>query len=162
MNAEEKRTKIYQVILKNIVKLMKMNGIKSNIKSKNDDFVNDIGFDSLDIAEILVDIEMAFNIEIPENLIQDTSINTINDVICIVDSLTEDDLIVFDPKENCHLKENGRCCCNCNNRWQDFYSTGHKEKEQRGWACVLKDSKKVYSQLAEHGICDKFSRNKNL
>ena len=165
MNYDEKSTKIYKIILKNIANLMKASGIKAKLRSKNDNFINDLGLDSLDVAEILVDVEMMFEIEIPEKVIQNTSINTVDDVIKIVDELTDDDNPIFYIQDDCCLKADNECCCNCDNRWQDFYLPDVVEQEnkgQRGWACVIQNNKKVYSQLTEHGICDKYVRNKNL
>jgi len=165
MNHEEKRTKIYKIILKNIANLMRMNGIKAKLRSKHDDFINDLGLDSLDVAEILVDIEMVFGIEISEKVIQNTSINTIDDVVKIVDELTDGDNHALNIQDDCCLKADNECCCNCDNRWQDFYLPDVVEqnnKGQKGWACVIKRNKKVYSQLTEHGICERYVRNKNL
>jgi len=164
MNNQEKKVKIYQIIFKNLKNLIQINEGKLKSISKNDNLVDDLGFDSLDISEVLVDTEMIFGIEITQDLMQNPPLKTIDDLINIVDLLTTNDDVQSVSKLNCRLKKDNKCCCNCNNRWQDFYhhSTGEGDKEQKGWACVIVEDKKIYSQLTEHGICGKYSRNKNL
>jgi len=161
MNSQEKKVKIYQVVLKNLTQII---GIKTKNISKNDNFVSDLGLDSLDVAEVLVDMEMIFAIEISQDLTHSIAFKTIGNLVDIIDGLTTADDVLLVSKLNCRLEEDGKCCCNCNNRWQDFHhhSTGERDKEQKGWACVIVEDKKIYSQLTEHGICDKYSRNKNL
>ncbi len=50
-------------------------------------FVNDLGADSLDTVELIMDLENTFNIEIPET--ESEKIKTVGDAIAYIESATK-------------------------------------------------------------------------
>ena len=50
-------------------------------------FANDLGADSLDIVELIMDIEHEFNINIPDNMTE--KIVTVGDAVKVVESMLE-------------------------------------------------------------------------
>ena len=69
------------------VKLRKLIAEKLNIAedqiSKETEFIKDLGADSLDLVELIADIEMSFNLDsIPDDMAQ--KIKTVGDVIRVL------------------------------------------------------------------------------
>ena len=70
--------KIKDIIVKNL-------GVKESEVTRNASFVNDLGADSLDCVELIIDFEHEFGIEIDDN--EAEKINTVGEAIDYINKL---------------------------------------------------------------------------
>ena len=70
--------KIKEIIVKNL-------GVKESEVTRNASFVNDLGADSLDCVELVIDFEHEFGIEINDN--EAENVNTVGDAIDYINKL---------------------------------------------------------------------------
>ena len=70
--------KIKEIIVKNL-------GVKESEVTRNASFVNDLGADSLDCVELIIDFEHEFGIEIDDN--EAENINTVGEAIDYINKL---------------------------------------------------------------------------
>jgi len=75
MSAEEK-DKIFEIIADEL-------GVDKGSLSETTSFVNDLNADSLDIANLAMEFEDEFGVELPEG--DDNNINTIGDVLKLIE-----------------------------------------------------------------------------
>lgn len=75
---EQIESKIKEIIIKNL-------GIKESEVTREASFVNDLGADSLDCVELVIDFEHEFGIEIDDN--EAEKINTVGDAIDYINNL---------------------------------------------------------------------------
>lgn len=61
--------------------------VEPSIVTDNAEFINALGADSLDIVELIMDIEHEFNINIPDNMTE--KIVTVGDAVKVVESMLE-------------------------------------------------------------------------
>lgn len=61
--------------------------VEPSIVTDDAEFINALGADSLDIVELIMDIEHEFNINIPDNMTE--KIVTVGDAVKVVESLLE-------------------------------------------------------------------------
>ena len=71
-------SKVKEIIVKNL-------GVKESEVTRNASFVNDLGADSLDCVELVIDFEHEFGIEIDDN--EAENINTVGDAIDYINKL---------------------------------------------------------------------------
>lgn len=76
MNKEEIKNKIKEIIVDK-------NGVEAEQVTDNADFKADLGMDSLDNVELLMEIEKEFGITIPDD--EAEKVHTLNDCVEIVD-----------------------------------------------------------------------------
>ena len=136
----EKRKKIYKVVVRSLINVTK---IKRQMISEDCNICTDLALDSLDLAELIIDIEENLNISLPFF----NHIETIKELVDIVEKEVDDDNVIF---KEC----SGQCCCNCNNRWEAY--TKDSATESIGWACVLKADKRVFINWFEHSMCERW------
>lgn len=75
---EQIESKIKEIIVKNL-------GVKESEVTREASFVNDLGADSLDCVELVIDFEHEFGIEIDDN--EAENINTVGDAIDYINKL---------------------------------------------------------------------------
>ena len=75
---KEIESKIKEIIVKNL-------GVKESEVTREASFVNDLGADSLDCVELVIDFEHEFGIEIDDN--EAENINTVGDAIDYINKL---------------------------------------------------------------------------
>ena len=75
---EQIESKIKEIIVKNL-------GVKESEVTHNASFVNDLGADSLDCVELVIDFEHEFRIEIDDN--EAENINTVGEAIDYINKL---------------------------------------------------------------------------
>lgn len=61
--------------------------VEPSIVTDDAEFINALGADSLDIVELIMDIEHEFNINIPDNMTE--KIITVGDAVKVVESMLE-------------------------------------------------------------------------
>ena len=61
--------------------------VEPSIVTDDAEFINALGADSLDIFELIMDIEHEFNINIPDNMTE--KIVTVGDAVKVVESMLE-------------------------------------------------------------------------
>lgn len=61
--------------------------VEPSIVTDDAEFINTLGADSLDIVELIMDIEHEFNINIPDNMTE--KIVTVGDAVKVVESMLE-------------------------------------------------------------------------
>ena len=75
---KEIESKVKEIIVKNL-------GVKESEVTREASFVNDLGADSLDCVELVIDFEHEFGIEINDN--EAENINTVGEVINYINKL---------------------------------------------------------------------------
>ena len=75
---KEIESKVKEIIVKNL-------GVKESEVKREAYFVNDLGADSLDCVELVIDFEHEFGIEIDDN--EAENINTVGDAIDYINKL---------------------------------------------------------------------------
>ena len=75
---EQIEDKIKEIIVKNL-------GVKESEVTREASFVNDLGADSLDCVELVIDFEHEFGIEIDDN--ETENINTVGEAIDYINKL---------------------------------------------------------------------------
>ena len=75
---EQIESKVKEIIVKNL-------GVKESEVTNEASFVNDLGADSLDCVELILDFENEFDITIDDN--QAENINTVGDAIDYINKL---------------------------------------------------------------------------
>ena len=75
---EQIESKVKEIIVKNL-------GVKESEVTREASFVNDLGADSLDCVELVIDFEHEFGIEIDDN--EAENINTVGDAIDYINKL---------------------------------------------------------------------------
>ena len=75
---KEIESKVKEIIVKNL-------GVKESEVTRNASFVNDLGADSLDCVELVIDFKHEFGIEIDDN--EAENINTVGDAIDYINKL---------------------------------------------------------------------------
>ena len=75
---KEIESKVKEIIVKNL-------GVKESEVTREASFVNDLGADSLDCVELVIDFEHEFGIEIDDN--EAENINTVVDAIDYINKL---------------------------------------------------------------------------
>ena len=75
---KEIESKVKEIIVKNL-------GVKESEVTREASFVNDLGADSLDCVELVIDFEHEFGIEIDDN--EAENINTVGDAINYINKL---------------------------------------------------------------------------
>ena len=75
---KEIESKVKEIIVKNL-------GVKESEVTREASFVNDLGADSLDCVELVIDFEYEFGIEIDDN--EAENINTVGDAINYINKL---------------------------------------------------------------------------
>ena len=75
---EKIESKVKEIIVKNL-------GVKESEVTREASFVNDLGADSLDCVELVIDFEHEFGIEIDDN--EAENINTVGDAIDYINKL---------------------------------------------------------------------------
>ena len=75
---EQIESKVKEIIVKNL-------GVKESEVTREASFVNDLGADSLDCVELVIDFEHEFGIEIDDN--ETENINTVGDAIDYINNL---------------------------------------------------------------------------
>ena len=76
----EKKKKITNIIVNKL-------NVEPSIVTDDAEFINALGADSLDIVELIMDIEHEFNINIPDNMTE--KIVTVGDAVKVVESMLE-------------------------------------------------------------------------
>jgi acyl carrier protein len=71
------KTKVYEIIAEEL-------GVDKSTLTENTSFVNDLNADSLDIANLAMEFEDEFGVELPEG--DENPINTIGDVFKLIDA----------------------------------------------------------------------------
>ena len=74
--SDEDKTKIFEIIAEEL-------GVEKGSLSENTSFVNDLNADSLDIANLAMEFEDEFGVELPEG--DENTINTIGDVLKLIE-----------------------------------------------------------------------------
>lgn len=67
-----------------VVTILNNMGISEKAITTKASFIKDLGLDSLDFAELVMELETAFNMEIP--ILEVEKINTVNEVITYIDN----------------------------------------------------------------------------
>ena len=75
---EQIESKVKEIIVKNL-------GVKESEVTREASFVNDLGADSIDCVELVIDFEHEFRIEIDDN--EAEKINTVGDAIDYINKL---------------------------------------------------------------------------
>ena len=75
---EQIESKVKEIIVKNL-------GVKESEVTRDASFVNDLGADSLDCVELVIDFEHEFGIEIDDD--EAEKINTVGDAIDYINKL---------------------------------------------------------------------------
>lgn len=75
---EQIEDKVKEIIVKNL-------GVKESEVTREASFVNDLGADSLDCVELVIDFEYEFGIEIDDN--EAENINTVGEAIDYINKL---------------------------------------------------------------------------
>ena len=75
---KEIESKVKEIIVKNL-------GVKESEVTREASFVNDLGADSLDCVELVIDFEHEFRIEIDDN--EAENINTVGDAIDYINKI---------------------------------------------------------------------------
>ena len=75
---KEIESKVKEIIVKNL-------GVEESEVTREASFVNDLGADSLDCVELIIDFEHEFGIEIDDN--EAENINTVGDAIDYINKL---------------------------------------------------------------------------
>lgn len=75
---KEIESKVKEIIVKNL-------GVKESEVTREASFVNDLGADSLDCVELVIDFEYEFGIEIDDN--EAENINTVGEAIDYINKL---------------------------------------------------------------------------
>ena len=75
---EQIESKVKEIIVKNL-------GVKESEVTREASFINDLGADSLDCVELVIDFEHEFRIEIDDN--EAENINTVGDAIDYINKL---------------------------------------------------------------------------
>ena len=75
---EQIESKVKEIIVNNL-------GVKESEVTREASFVNDLGADSLDCVELVIDFEHEFGIEIDDN--EAENINTVGDAIDYINKL---------------------------------------------------------------------------
>lgn len=75
---EQIESKVKEIIVKNL-------GVKESEVTREASFVNDLGADSLNCVELVIDFEHEFGIEIDDN--EAENINTVGEVIDYINKL---------------------------------------------------------------------------
>lgn len=75
---EQIENKVKEIIVKNL-------GVKESEVTREASFVNDLGADSLDCVELVIDFEYEFGIEIDDN--EAENINTVGEAIDYINKL---------------------------------------------------------------------------
>lgn len=75
---EQIEDKVKEIIVKNL-------GVKESEVTREASFVNDLGADSLDCVELIIDFEYEFGIEIDDN--EAEKINTVGEAIDYINKL---------------------------------------------------------------------------
>lgn len=75
---EQIESKVKEIIVKNL-------GVKESEVTREASFVNDLGADSLDCVELIIDFEEEFGIEINDN--EAENINTVGEAIDYINKL---------------------------------------------------------------------------
>lgn len=75
---KEIESKVKEIIVKDL-------GVKESEVTRNASFVNDLGADSLDCIELVIDFEHEFGIEIDDN--EAENINTVGEAIDYINKL---------------------------------------------------------------------------
>ena len=75
---KEIESKVKEIIVKNL-------GVKESEVTREASFINDLGADSLDCVELVIDFEHEFGIEIDDN--EAENINTVSDAIDYINKL---------------------------------------------------------------------------
>lgn len=75
---EQIENKVKEIIVKNL-------GVKESEVTREASFVNDLGADSLDCVELIIDFEYEFGIEIDDN--EAEKINTVGEAIDYINKL---------------------------------------------------------------------------
>ena len=75
---EQIESKVKEIIVKDL-------GVKESEVTRNASFVNDLGADSLDCVELIIDFEHEFGIEIDDN--EAENINTVGEAIDYIKKL---------------------------------------------------------------------------
>lgn len=75
---EQIESKVKEIIVKNL-------GVKESEVTREASFVNDLGADSLDCVELIIDFEYEFGIEIDDN--EAEKINTVGEAIDYINKL---------------------------------------------------------------------------
>jgi len=70
------REKVFEIIAEEL-------GVDKSTLSEETSFVNDLNADSLDIANLAMEFEDEFGVELPEG--EDANINTIGDVLKLIE-----------------------------------------------------------------------------
>ena len=76
---EQIESKVKEIIVKNL-------GVEESEVTREASFVNDLGADSLDCVELVIDFEHEFAIEIDDN--EAENINNVGDAISYINKLT--------------------------------------------------------------------------
>ena len=76
----ENKEKITNIIVNKL-------NVEPSIVTDDAEFINALGADSLDIVELIMDIEHEFNINIPDNMTE--KIVTVGDAVKVVESMLE-------------------------------------------------------------------------
>lgn len=75
---EQIESKVKEIIVKNL-------GVKESEVTREASFIDDLGADSLDCVELIIDFEHEFGIEIDDN--ETENINTVGDAIDYINEL---------------------------------------------------------------------------
>lgn len=71
-------------IQKEVVTILNNMGISEKAITTKASFIKDLGLDSLDFAELVMELETAFNMDIP--ILEVEKINTVNEVVTYIDN----------------------------------------------------------------------------
>ena len=74
--SDDDKNKIFEIIAEEL-------GVDKGSLSENTSFVNDLNADSLDIANLAMEFEDEFGVELPEG--DENAINTIGDVLKLIE-----------------------------------------------------------------------------
>lgn len=84
------KKEIEERVIRIIVNIL---GVAENEVTQNTSFINDLGADSLDIVELIIEFEKEFNIAIPDNIVE--RISTVGQSINIINEIINDSVIFY-------------------------------------------------------------------
>ncbi|MEM1326754.1 MAG: acyl carrier protein [Bacteroidota bacterium] len=80
------------MIFNKIVKILAHYGIEANIIKPNASLSKDLGMDSLDYVELTMEMELAFDLDIPTD--RSEKVDTVEDLVTLVEELKKEQLAV--------------------------------------------------------------------
>ena len=85
-----------EYIYRKIIHILNQYGIDTSSVSHQASFSKDLGLDSLDFTELTMEVEVAFEVDIPFN--ESEKVETVSDLILLIDRLKNEQSFVTHPE----------------------------------------------------------------